>query len=88
MPTTRVSLDFLRVRGWEMRRSEKSSLTLIACFTLPVGREIKMEIPVEAWMAEKDKDSTKGKHVRMDICVAMKRSLADIDKRIQNLIDA
>lgn len=42
----------------------------------------------EAWMAEKYKDSTKGKHAYMDICVAMKCSLADIDKRIQNLIDA
>ena len=41
----------------------------------------------EAWMAEKDKDSTKGKHAYMDICVAMKRSLAGLDKRIQDLID-
>lgn len=42
----------------------------------------------EAWMAEKDKDPAKGKHAYMDICVAMKRSLADLDKRIQELIDA
>ena len=41
----------------------------------------------ETWMAEKDKVSTKCKHAYMNICVAMKRSLAELDKRIQDLID-
>lgn len=42
----------------------------------------------EAWMDDKNKDDTKGKHAYMNICVAMKRSLADIDQRIRRLIDA
>ena len=42
----------------------------------------------ETWMTEEDHDSTKAKHTYMNICVAMKRSLADLDKRIKDAIDA
>ena len=40
------------------------------------------------WMAENDKDAAKGKLAFMDICVAMKKAMSDVDAEIVQLIDA
>ncbi|MDQ6733788.1 MAG: hypothetical protein M3Z35_06685 [Nitrospirota bacterium] len=42
--------------------------------------------PFNVWMADTDKDGTKARHAYLDISVAMKQSLADVDKRIAELI--
>jgi hypothetical protein len=41
---------------------------------------------VGKWITEKDKTELKGKHAYMDISVKMKRSLAEIDKQIKELV--
>jgi hypothetical protein len=40
----------------------------------------------EAWMKKEDPTEKEGKHAFMDIALAMKTSLADIDEQIKNLV--
>jgi len=42
----------------------------------------------DTWMSEKNKDATKGQQAYLAICAEMKRSLADIDEKIKELINA
>jgi type II secretory pathway pseudopilin PulG len=40
----------------------------------------------EAWMKEKPKDELKARNAYLDICLAMKKVLADVDAKITGLI--
>lgn len=43
---------------------------------------------LEAWLEEEDKSDLKGKHAYFEICVEMKKAVANVDKKIDALLNA